>query len=230
MLRGRLDELMDELIQVLTEGKQLQEQGSRESRYLIQFPYVWLERYPWQPEQSRICDPNLNSEQKRQIEKKLPDFLLNAQVVNSHQFLELIEFLYVRAQDELPQERRKPFDEVIAEDIKHRLIASETVTPIDSSWGLTYYVLTRASYSPVAQEERTYAVAEDTAQYFRLMKDWSDHRPIAMRLLEELDILPEQIESAMQELDELIRTWADKYHNDKGQAMIFQAAFGLQED
>lgn len=229
MLRGRLDELMDELIQVLTERKQLQEQSCGESRYLIQFPYVWLERYPWQPEQSRICDPSLNSEQKRQIEKKLPDFLLNAQVVNSHQFLELIEFLYNRSQDELPQEQRDPFSEAIAEDIQQRLIASETVTPIDSSWGV-YYALTRASYSPVDQKERTCAVAEDTAQYFRLMKDWSDRRPIAMRLLEELDILPEQIESAMQELDELIRTWADKYHNDKGQPMIFQAAFGLQED
>jgi hypothetical protein len=221
---------MDELIQVLTEGKQLGNRGSKEPRYLIQFPYVWLEQYPWQPGRSRICDPSLNSEQKQQIENKLPTRLLNAQVVTSLQLLELIEFLYTRSQEDLPQEQRMPFSVAIGEDIKRRLIASDTVTPIDSPWGLPYYALTRASYSPVDREERIYAMAEDTTQYFRLIKDWADQRPIRMRFLEELDILPEQIEPAIQELDEIIRAWADKYHDYRGQPMVFQAAFGPQEE
>jgi hypothetical protein len=219
---------MDELIQALTQGKQLRTLGSMEPRYLIQFPYVWLECYPWLPGRSRISDTDLDLEQQQQIEKKLPDCLLNAQVVNSLQLLELIEFLYARSQENLLQEQRVPFSEAIAEDIKHRLIASGTVTLIDSPWGLPYYALTYASYSPVDREERTCTVVEDTSQYFRLMKDWADRKPIAMRLLEELDILPDRIEPAMQELDEIIRAWADKYHHDKGQPIIFQAVFGSQ--
>lgn len=221
---------MDELIQALTEGKQLRMLGSKEPRYLIQFPYVWLERYPWQSGRSRIFDPSLNSEQKRQIETILPDRLLDAQVVNSRQLLELIEFLYARSQDDLPSEQCVPFSEAIAEDIKRRLIASETVTSIDSPWGAPYYALTRASYSPVDWEERTYNLVEDMSQYFRLMKNWADRKPRAMRLLEELDILPDRIEPAMQELDELIRAWADKYHDDQGQPMILQAAFGSLDE
>ena len=42
--------------------------GSQEPRYLIQFPYVWMEKYPWQPGRSRIPGTSLTSEEKRQIE------------------------------------------------------------------------------------------------------------------------------------------------------------------
>jgi hypothetical protein len=49
-----------------------------------------------------------------------------------------------------------------------------------------------------------------------------------MRLLEELDIPPENLEPAMQELDEIIRTWADKYHRADGEPFILQMVFGPQ--
>lgn len=225
-----VDELMDELIQALTEGKQLRTLGCKEPRYLIQFPYVWLERYPWQQGRSRIFDPSLNLEQKQQLETILPDRLLNAQVVSARQLGELIEFLYARSQENLPTEQCVPFSEAIAEDIQRRLLAAGTVTSIDSPWGVPYYALTCASYSPVDREERTYNLVEDMSQYFRLMKNWADRKPIAMRLLEELDILPDRIEPAMQELDEIVRAWADKYHHDQGQPMILQAAFGSQDE
>jgi len=228
--KGRLDELMDELIQVLTEEKALRTRHSQEPRYLIQFPYVWLERYPWELGRSRISDASLNSEQKQQLERNLPDRILNTQVVNSPQLLELIEFLYARHQEDLPQEERVTFSETLAEGIKNCLISSATVTQIDSPWGVPYYALTRASYSPVNQEERIYAATEDTSQYFRLIKDWANRKPITMRLLEELDILPDRIEPAMQELDELVRAWADKYHHAQGQPMILQAVLGSQEE
>ena len=51
-----------------------------------------------------------------------------------------------------------------------------------------------------------------------------------MRLLEELDILPEKMEQAMEELDEIIRAWADKYHNDDGLPTILQMVFSKKED
>jgi hypothetical protein len=224
----RVKVIVEEVRQALTAGKLLKMLGSQEPRYLIQFPYVWMEHYPWQPGRSRISGTSLNSEEKRYIQEKLPDNLPDAQVVNSLQFLELIEFLHTRSQEDVPQEQRLPLSEAMAEHIKRRLIYSGTVTRIDCPWGLPYYALTRASYSPADGEERTYTVVEDTARYFGLMRDWAERQPKVMRLLEELDIPPENLEPAMQELDEIIRTWADKYHRTDGEPFILQMVFGPQ--
>jgi hypothetical protein len=224
----RVKVIVEEVRQALTAGKLLKMLGSQEPRYLIQFPYVWMEHYPWHPGRSRISGTSLNSEEKRYIQEKLPDNLPDAQVVNSLQFLELIEFLHTRSQEDVPQEQRLPLSEAMAEHIKRRLIYSGTVTRIDCPWGLPYYALTRASYSPADGEERTYTVVEDTARYFGLMRDWAERQPKVMRLLEELDIPPENLEPAMQELDEIIRTWADKYHRADGEPFILQMVFGPQ--
>ena len=118
----------------------------------------------------------------------------------------------------------------MAEHIKRRLLYSGTVTRIDCPWGLPYYALTRASYSPVDGKERTYTMVEDTAQYFRLMRDWADRKPNVMRVLEELDIPPENFNQAMDELDEVIRAWADKYHRTDGEPMVLQMVFGQQAE
>jgi hypothetical protein len=224
----RVKVIVEEVRQALTEGKLLKMLGSQEPRYLIQFPYVWMDQYPWQPGRSRISGTSLNSEEKRYIQEKLPDNLPDAQVVNSLQFLELIEFLHTRSQEDLPKEQRLPLSEAMAEHIKRRLIYSGTVTRVDCPWGLPYYALTRASYSPVDGKERTYTVVEDTARYFRLMRDWADREPKVMRLLEELDIPPENIDQAMEELDEVIRAWADKYHRADGEPVVLQMVFGPQ--
>jgi len=42
---------------------------------------------------------------------------------------------------------------------------------------MPFYALTRSSYSPADEEERTYIMVEDTARYFRMMKDWADRQP-----------------------------------------------------
>jgi hypothetical protein len=224
----RVKVIVEEVRQALTQGKLLKMLGSQEPRYLIQFPYVWMDKYPWQPGRSRISGTSLNSEEKRYIQEKLPANLPDAQVVNSLQFLELIEFLHTRSQEDLPTEQRLPLSEAMAEHIKRRLIYSGTVMRIDCPWGLPFYALTRASYSPPDGEERTYTVVEDTARYFKLMRDWADRQPKVMRLLEELDIPPEKMDEAMAELDEVIRSWADKYHRADGEPMVLQMVFGPQ--
>ncbi len=226
----RVKIIVEEVRQALTEGKLLKMLGSQEPRYLIQLPYVWLEKYPWQPGRSRVPGTNLTSEEKRQIEQKLPSNLPDAQLVSSFEFLDLIEFLHRRSQEELPLEHQMPLSEALGEHIKRRLLHSGTVTRIDSPWGMPFYALTRPSYAPADDQERTYIMVEDTARYFRMMKNWAERRRNAIRVLEELDILPEKMEQAIEELDEVIRAWADKYHQDGGIPMIFQAAFGQKED
>ncbi|NER19606.1 MAG: heterocyst differentiation master regulator HetR [Symploca sp. SIO1B1] len=228
----RVKVIVEEVRQALTEGKLLKMLGSQEPRYLIQFPYVWLQKHPWQPGRSRIAGTSLNSEEKRQLQTKLPKNLPDAQVVHHIQFLELIEFLHSRSQEDWPEERRQPLSEAMAEHIRRRLLYSGTVTRIDCPWGLPYYALTRATYSPPDSTERTYTVVEDTARYFRLMRDWADRKPKVMRLLEELDILPEKTDQALEELDEIIRAWGDKYHSDEGEAepVILQMVVGPKVD
>ncbi|MBN3926333.1 heterocyst differentiation master regulator HetR [Nostoc sp. NMS4] len=226
----RVKIIVEEVRQALTEGKLLKMLGSDEPRYLIQLPYIWLERYPWQPGRSRVPGSSLTSEEKRQIEQKLPSNLPDAQLVSSFEFLDLIESLHKRSQEDLPIEHQMPLSEALGEHIKRRLLYSGTVTRIDSPWGMPFYALTRLSYTPADDQERTNILVEDTARYFRMMKNWAERRGNAMRLLEELDILPEKMQQAKDELDEIIRAWADKYHQDGGIAVVLQTAFGERED
>jgi hypothetical protein len=226
----RVKVIVEEVRQALTEGKLLKMLGSQEPRYLIQLPYVWLEQYPWQPGRSRISSSSLTSEERRQIEEKLPASLPDAQLLNAFQFMDIIEFLHTRSQEDLPSDRSQPLSEALAEHIKRRLIYSGTVTRIESPWGMPLYALTRASYSPVDEEERTYIMVEDTARYFRLMKDWADRQVQAVRILEELDIPFDRIDQALEELDEVIRAWADRYHQEGGKPFILQMAIGKKDE
>lgn len=225
----RVKVIVQEVQQALTQGKLLKMLGSQEPRYLIQFPYVWLEQYPWQPGKPRIPGNNLTQEEKRVIENKLPKYLPDAQLINSFQFMELIEFLHRRSQEDLNPDRRMPLSEALAEHIKRRLVYSGTVTKVDSPWGMPFYALTRASYSPEDQEERTYIMVEETARYFRMMRDWAERQPRVMRVLEELDIPPNRVDQAIEELDEILRQWADRYHEAGGEPMVLQMVFGAKE-
>jgi hypothetical protein len=228
----RVKVIVNEIRQALTKGKLLKMLGSQEPRYLIQFPYVWLEKYPWEAGQSalahasRLVQTNLTGEQKQYIEDKLPADLPNAQLINSFQFFELIEFLHLRSQEELPAERRMTMSEALGEHIKRRLIYSGTVMRVDNPWGLPFYALLRPTYSPSGPEERTYTMVDDTARFFRMMRDWAEEKPHAMRLLEELDIPPENLEAAKADLDHVIRAWADKWHEQGNPTMVLQMVFG----
>jgi argininosuccinate lyase len=95
---------------------------------------------------------------------------------------------------------------------------------------MPFYALVRASYATDNEEERTYIMVEDTAQYFRLMNNWANRLPNALRVLEELDIAPEQSDAAIAELDEMIRAWADKYHQVGGMPFVLQMAMGMREE
>jgi hypothetical protein len=226
----RVKIIVEEVRLALTEGKLLKMLGSQEPRYLIQLPYVWMEKYPWQPGRSRVPGTSLTSEEKKLIEKKLPDNLPDAKLVSSFEFMELIDFLHKRSQEELPSNHQMPLSEAFAEHIKRRLLYSGTVTRIDSPWGMPFYALTRPFYSPADDQERTYTMIEDTARYFRMMKYWADRKPNTMRAVEELDIPSDWIDLAMEELDGIIRSWGDIYHQEGGVPMVLQMVVGSKDE
>lgn len=222
----RVKAIVEEMRQSLAEGKLIKMLGSQEPRYLIQFPYMWLNRYPWKSGQSRVSGTSLSSQEKSSLESKLPEAVPDAKIINSFQFLELIEILHEKSHEDLPPERHLPLSEALTEHIRRRLIYSGTVARIDTSWGSSYYALARASYSPVDSEERLYSMIDDTAQYFRMMREWASHTPGTMRVLEELDIPAEDRDLAFKELDEVIRAWADKFHHIGGEPTLLQMVIG----
>lgn len=224
----RVRVIVEEMEQVLTEGKLLKMLGSQEPNYLIQLPCLWLELYPWQPGKSRLSSHRLTEGEKRQIEEKLPAMLPDAQVISAIEFNDLIEVLHQRSQEGFPEDRQTPLSEAMAEHIKRRLLHSGTITRLSSPWGMPFYALTRASYAPADQEERTYIMLEETARYFRLMQEWANHKPQTMRLLEELDIPADRINLALEDLDEVVRAWADRHHQDGGVPFVLQMVAGTQ--
>ena len=231
----RVKAIVEEMQAALTEGKLLKMLGSQEPNYLIQLPHIWLQQYPWEEGDFRVPGTSLSSDEKRQVEAKLkaanlPEPLPNASLLTGYQFMELINFLHARSQEKLPENRRMALSDALSEHIRRRLIYAGTVARIDSPLGgMPFYALTRESYSPVGEEERTYAMMEDTARYFRLMREWADKRQGTRRILEELNIPTEQREAAFDELDTLISQWANKYHNDEGHPTVVQMAMGDSE-
>ncbi len=224
----RVKAIVEEMRQALTEGKLLKMLGSQEPRYLIQFPYVWLNRYPWWPGRSRVSGTSLAPAERSHLENKLGADCPDAQIINSFQFLELIEILDEKSQDDLPAQRCVPLSDALAEHIRRRLIYSGTVTRIDAYWGASYYGLARSSYAPEDDQERLYSMVEDTAQYFRMMREWANRASGTMRVLEELDIPEQNRETALKELDQVIRAWADKYHQPGGEPTLLQMVVGHQ--
>lgn len=225
----RVKEIVQEMEQALTKGKLLKMLGSQEPRYLIQFPYIWLERYPYEPGTVRILGHNLSEQERQQITENLPPSLPDAQLINQFQLRELIEQLYNRTQEESPSDRQGPLSEAMAEHVERRLLHSGTVLKIETTRGIPIYALARTSYSPVGTEARTRTMLEDTAHYFHLLQRWVDQDPQCMRVIEELDIDPSEYSQAMADLDMTIRNWADRYHRSSGIPVTLQMAYGPNE-
>ena len=70
---------------------------------------------------------------------------------------------------------------------------------------------------------------EVTARYFRIMREWVARKEGTMRVLESLDIPAENRQQALDELDLLLRKWADKYHQTGGEPMVLQMAVGVSD-
>jgi hypothetical protein len=51
----------------------------------------------------------------------------------------------------------------------------------------------------------------------------------ALRGIEVFDVAPQRSQEALQELDEMLRAWADKYHQDGGLPMVLQFAAGRRD-
>lgn len=224
---SRINAIIEEIRESLMEGKKLKRLDSLDPYYFYQFPYAWMEFYPWKPGQSRISSSiKIDLEEKQEIENILPKNLPDAQIINFSQFIDIIKFIHMKTEEDLSAEEIELLMETIVEQVRRRLVLSGTVIQIDSVGNSDYYILNSLSYSPYDEKERLYSLVDDASRYFQLIKHWQERQPNVMRAIEWLDILPEKISNALLELDEIIHAWADKYHHSGGIPMLLQMMIG----
>lgn len=222
----RVKAIIEEIQHTLSHGKPLKMLGAEQPDYLTQFPYLWLNQYPWMPGKPRLQEMHLLPSEVHQLEQRLPSSLPHAQWIDEAQLMDLIETLYVRSQEKLAIADQLPFSAAMGEHIKRRLLYSETIQKLETTLALPIYVLTRCSYTPVGEEERFYTLTRDTVRFLHLMQQWANHQSPVLRGLEELDIPPEKLPAALEELDELLRNWANKHHHDNGEPVVLQIVAG----
>lgn len=226
----RVRAIIKEVEAVLAEGRSLTTLGDQEPYYLIGLPYLWQEKYAWEPGSPRLRRHELTTREHQQLEAQLPPDCPPARLLDLFEFLELIKLLHAKSQEDLPPMRRMALSDALTEHIKFRLLHSGTVIQLETPrLSIPVFALARPHYSPKGERERVFTMLEDMARFFKLMQGWVAEKPGIFRALEVFDIDLERRGEALQELDHLLRAWADKYHQDGGHPMVLQMAVGTRE-
>ncbi|MGB3201162.1 MAG: heterocyst differentiation control protein, partial [Nodosilinea sp.] len=226
----RVKAIVQEVQAALAEGQSLKVLNSKEPYYLIALPFLWQEHFPCGPTETRVRIQGLTPGERKNIEASLPSSAPQARILDQVEFTELMELLHRMSQEELPKGQRMPCSDALLSHIKFRLLHSGTVIQIDSPLvDIPLYALASESYSPKGEQERVFAMIDDVARYFGLLQAWVREDPRVLRGVEVFDVAPEQQQAALEELDEMLRAWADKYHQDGGMPMVLQFAAGHRE-
>ena len=226
----RVKSIVQEIQAAIADGQSLKVLNSKEPYYLIALPFLWQERFPCGPQESRVRQPGLTPGERKSIEESLPPGSPKARILDQVEFNELIEMLHELSQKEFPEVQRMPFSDALMLHIKFRLLHSGTVIQIDSPLvDIPLFALASESYAPKDERERAFAMIDDVARYFSILQSWVRDEEGVLRGVEVFDIDLDRRQEALQELDVLLRTWADKYHQDGGYPMVLQFAAGTRE-
>jgi hypothetical protein len=226
----RVKAIVKEIRSTLEQGQSLKVLQSNETFYLIALPFLWQETFPCASHESRIPLHSLTPGERLEIESSLPDEAPPARILDQVEFHELIEKLHNLSQKELPESQQLPFSDALLSHIKFRLLHAGTVLQIDSPLvGIPLFALASESYSPQGERERVLTMVDDVARYFKLLQAWVHKENGVLRGIEVFDIDPEQRQIALDELDVLLRQWADKYHLEDGHPMVLQVAVGTRD-
>lgn len=226
----RVRAIIKEVQDVLEDGKSLTTLSDQEPYYLSGLPYLWQEKYTWQPGEPRLNRSELTPGEQQDLEEKLPESYPPACVLDLFQFLDLIKLLHTKSQEDFPPRQRMALSDALTEHIKFRLLHSGTVVRMDTpSLSIPLFALARTHYAPKGERERVFTMIDDVARFFRLMQDWTQEQEGVMRALEVFDVDSDRRVEALQELDQLLQNWADKYHRDGGYPMLLQLAAGTRQ-
>jgi hypothetical protein len=227
----RVKEIVGEFDNLLETGGSLQLLGSVEPTYLIGFSYIWIEKYSVQPGEFRTKFFNLTEGERLILESGFPKGIPDCLVLREGDVQYLIRELHERAQNLLPEVKRTPFSDALADHAKFRLLASETMQEIKIAKDTSAYLLVKKDYSPKGKQARMQTMIQDLTRSFRWMYSWVHDEPNILRGIETLEICEDQRHEAMQELDDMVRAWADKYHteSDGSNVIALQFLIGPEE-
>lgn len=211
----RVKEIVGEFESLVESGEPLHLLGSVEPSYLIGFSYIWAERFPMHDGESRLQLFNLTASERLIVEASIAPNIPKCLAITEEHLYCLIEELHEKSQSSLSLEKRTAFSDALGEHAKFRLLESGTVQEIKFAQGISAYILAKTDYSPRDRQARIHTMIQDLTHYFEGMYAWVDEDPEVMRGIETLGILPENKDAAFQELDQLVRAWADKYHSEE---------------
>jgi hypothetical protein len=169
----------------------------------------------------------LSAETLEILEAQIPDNAPWAYVLNEMQFWDLLDSMHQIAQSRLPPPEQKPLSAALLEHYTFKLLHSGTVIKLRKKrLPLNLYALARSFYAPKDQSSRLKTATADLVRTFELLQHWIVESPNVLRAVEMLDVAPDNRADALQELDHLLKTWADKYHIDGGESLLVQLAAG----
>ncbi len=226
----RVKAIVKEIQTAIADGQSLKALNSKEPYYLIAVPFLWQEKFPCRDQEPRVRLPGLTPGERKAIEDSLPLGSPKARILDQVEFNELVEMLHDLSQSELTENQRMPFSDALMLHIKFRLLHAGTVIQIDSPLvDIPLFALASESYAPKDERERVFAMIDDVARYFSILQSWVRNEEGVLRGIEVFDIDLDRRQEALQELDTLLRAWADKYHQEGGFPMVLQFAAGTRE-
>lgn len=226
----RVKAIVKEVQEALDQGQTLKTLNSQEPYYLIALPHLWQEKFSCSLGQPRIVLSGLTPSERLEIERSLPPDLPNTKLLDPTEFLDLIQCLHELSQEDLSPSQRMTSSDALTEHIKFRLLHSGTVLQVDSPLlAVPLFALARTVYSPKGERERVFTMIDDVARFFSLLQSWVKEEPGVLRAIEVFDVDPAREEEALQELDQMLQAWADKYHQDGGKPMVLQLAAGARK-
>jgi hypothetical protein len=201
--------------------------SNQEPEFLIGIPNLWIETFPWQEAGPAVTVGGLSAEEINGLMAQLPESRPRAQIISEIEFFELLDSMHHLAYQQFATAKQKPFSNALREHYVFKVLHSGMVTKIHQPSGyMDLYALVRMSYSPRQLTAKLNTLFSDLAHAIEVLQLWMHNSPDVLRALETLEIKPQDQATALAELDQLLRTWADKYHDDTGNPMMLQLSAG----
>jgi hypothetical protein len=223
----RVKEIIREVEGVLTHDTLCNGLGNQEPEFLIGIPNLWLEKYPWQETESPVTVAGLTQREIERLTTQIPQSRPRAKIINEIEFFELLDSMHHIAHQQFPATKQKPFSNALREHYVFKVLHSGMVVKIrHPSIDMDLYALVRLSYSPRQLSAKLNTLFSDLVHVTEILQLWVHGSPDALRALETLEIRAQDQSAALTELDQLLRIWADKYHDDSGEPMMLQLSAG----
>jgi hypothetical protein len=223
----RVKEIVREVETLLERDKFGSGLGNQEPEFLIGIPNLWIERFPWRDSESPVTVGGFTPQELEGLISQLPKHRPKAKIINEIEFFDLLHSMHHIAHQQFSTTKPKPFSNALQEHYVFKVLHSGMVTRVrQSAIDMDLYVLVRMSYSPRQVSEKLNTLFSDLAYAIENLQLWLQNAPDVLRAVETLEIKPQDQATALAELDELVRMWADKYHDETGTPVILQLSTG----